>query len=74
MLDPSSLTDDDLKAALLKHGVKAGPIVGESLYYIPTTNTHFQFVWHMDNARMALVAWIFFYCSTQVKHTPKLYR
>ncbi|XP_019131266.1 LEM domain-containing protein 1 [Larimichthys crocea] len=25
--DPSCLTDDDLKAALLKHGVKAGPIV-----------------------------------------------
>lgn len=23
------MTDDDLKAALLKHGVKAGPIVGE---------------------------------------------
>lgn len=29
MLDPSGLTDDDLKAALLQHGVKAGPIVGE---------------------------------------------
>nr|XP_057940565.1 lamina-associated polypeptide 2, isoforms beta/gamma-like isoform X2 [Doryrhamphus excisus] len=32
--DPSTLTDDDLKAALLVHGVKAGPIVGttRSLY------------------------------------------
>ncbi len=29
MPDPSGLTDDDLKAALLAHGVKAGPIVGE---------------------------------------------
>lgn len=29
MPDPSGLTDDDLKAALLVHGVKAGPIVGE---------------------------------------------
>ncbi|KAM6929042.1 LEM domain-containing protein 1 isoform 2-T2 [Lycodopsis pacificus] len=27
MPDPSGLTDDDLMAALLKHGVKAGPIV-----------------------------------------------
>lgn len=30
MPDPSGLTDDDLKAALLRHGVKAGPIVGEA--------------------------------------------
>ncbi|KAF7667453.1 hypothetical protein LDENG_00060390 [Lucifuga dentata] len=30
MLDPSGLTDDDLKAALLKHGVKAGPIVAST--------------------------------------------
>ena len=29
MRDPCTLTDDDLKAALLKYGVKAGPIVGE---------------------------------------------
>lgn len=29
MPDPSGLTNDDLKAALLTHGVKAGPIVGE---------------------------------------------
>lgn len=29
MPDPSGLTNDDLKAALLAHGVKAGPIVGE---------------------------------------------
>lgn len=29
MPDPSGLTDDELKAALLTHGVKAGPIVGE---------------------------------------------
>ncbi|XP_076598204.1 LEM domain-containing protein 1 [Chaetodon auriga] len=28
--DPSCLTDDDLKAALLKHGVKAGPIVAST--------------------------------------------
>ncbi|XP_040915795.1 LEM domain-containing protein 1 [Toxotes jaculatrix] len=28
--DPSGLTDDDLKAALLKHGVKAGPIVAST--------------------------------------------
>lgn len=27
-LDPSALTDDDLKAALIQHGVKVGPIVG----------------------------------------------
>lgn len=26
--DPSALTDDDLKAALIQHGVKVGPIVG----------------------------------------------
>lgn len=30
MPDPSSLTDDDLKAMLLKYGVKAGPIVGST--------------------------------------------
>ncbi|XP_069560462.1 LEM domain-containing protein 1 isoform X3 [Brachyistius frenatus] len=30
MPDPSSLTDDDLKATLLKHGVKAGPIVAST--------------------------------------------
>uniref|UniRef100_A0A673CDB9 Zgc:92287 n=1 Tax=Sphaeramia orbicularis TaxID=375764 RepID=A0A673CDB9_9TELE len=30
ILDPSVLTDDDLKAALLKHGVKAGPIVAST--------------------------------------------
>ncbi|XP_070767288.1 LEM domain-containing protein 1 [Enoplosus armatus] len=30
MPDPSGLTDDDLKAALLKHGVKAGPIVAST--------------------------------------------
>lgn len=28
--DPSMLTDDDLKAALLQHGAKVGPIVGKS--------------------------------------------
>ncbi|KAM6981994.1 LEM domain-containing protein 1 [Tautogolabrus adspersus] len=28
--DPSGLTDDDLKAALLAHGVKAGPIVAST--------------------------------------------
>lgn len=28
--DPSALTDDDLKAALLKHGFKAGPIVAST--------------------------------------------
>ncbi|XP_029291992.1 LEM domain-containing protein 1 isoform X6 [Cottoperca gobio] len=28
--DPSCLTDDDLKAALLEHGVKAGPIVAST--------------------------------------------
>ncbi|KAM9351015.1 LEM domain-containing protein 1 [Symphorus nematophorus] len=28
--DPSALTDDDLKAALLEHGVKAGPIVAST--------------------------------------------
>ncbi|XP_070824675.1 LEM domain-containing protein 1 [Chaetodon trifascialis] len=28
--DPSCLTDDDLKAALLKHGVKVGPIVAST--------------------------------------------
>lgn len=27
--DPSTLTDDDLKTALLRHGVKVGPIVGK---------------------------------------------
>lgn len=27
--DPSALTDDDLKTALRRHGVKVGPIVGE---------------------------------------------
>lgn len=27
--DPSMLTDDDLKAALLQHGAKVGPIVGK---------------------------------------------
>lgn len=27
-LDPSALTDDDLKAALIQRGVKVGPIVG----------------------------------------------
>ncbi|XP_037629432.1 LEM domain-containing protein 1 isoform X2 [Sebastes umbrosus] len=30
LLDPSALTDDDLKAALLEHGVKAGPIVAST--------------------------------------------
>uniref|UniRef100_UPI0037E97B56 LEM domain-containing protein 1 isoform X2 n=1 Tax=Semicossyphus pulcher TaxID=241346 RepID=UPI0037E97B56 len=30
MPDPSGLTDDDLKASLLKHGVKAGPIVAST--------------------------------------------
>ncbi|XP_053173998.1 LEM domain-containing protein 1 [Scomber japonicus] len=30
MPDPSNLTDDDLRAALLVHGVKAGPIVGST--------------------------------------------
>uniref|UniRef100_A0A3B4Z6H5 LEM domain containing 1 n=1 Tax=Seriola lalandi dorsalis TaxID=1841481 RepID=A0A3B4Z6H5_SERLL len=30
MPDPSGLTDDDLKAALLVHGVKAGPIVAST--------------------------------------------
>ncbi|XP_034552357.1 LEM domain-containing protein 1 isoform X5 [Notolabrus celidotus] len=30
VLDPSALTDDDLKAALLQHGVKAGPIVAST--------------------------------------------
>ena len=30
MPDPSGLTDDDLKATLLQHGFKAGPIVGEA--------------------------------------------
>ncbi|KAM7405061.1 hypothetical protein PAMP_012349 [Pampus punctatissimus] len=30
MPDPSGLTDDDLKAALLSHGVKAGPIVAST--------------------------------------------
>ena len=29
MLDSKGLTDDELKASLLKHGVRAGPIVGE---------------------------------------------
>lgn len=29
MPDLSGLTDDDLKAALLRHGVEAGPIVGK---------------------------------------------
>lgn len=32
MLEPSGLSDDDLKAALLRHGVKAGPIVGEVVF------------------------------------------
>lgn len=27
--DPSMLTDDDLKTALIKHGVKVGPVVGK---------------------------------------------
>lgn len=27
--DPKFLTDGDLKAALLRHGITAGPIVGE---------------------------------------------
>lgn len=26
--DPSMLTDDDLRSALIRHGVKVGPIVG----------------------------------------------
>ncbi|XP_076022365.1 LEM domain-containing protein 1 [Genypterus blacodes] len=30
ILDPSTLTDEDLKAALLKHGIKAGPIVAST--------------------------------------------
>lgn len=30
ILDPGSLTDDELKAALLEHGVKAGPIVAST--------------------------------------------
>ncbi|XP_072305198.1 LEM domain-containing protein 1 isoform X4 [Eucyclogobius newberryi] len=30
ILDPRSLTDDDLKAALQQHGVKAGPIVAST--------------------------------------------
>ncbi|XP_035996299.1 lamina-associated polypeptide 2, isoforms beta/gamma isoform X4 [Fundulus heteroclitus] len=30
VLDPSALTDKDLKDLLLKHGVKAGPIVGST--------------------------------------------
>ncbi|XP_036959572.1 LEM domain-containing protein 1 isoform X1 [Acanthopagrus latus] len=30
VLDPCGLTDDDLKAALLKHGFKAGPIVAST--------------------------------------------
>lgn len=29
MLDLADLTDDELKAMLLKHGIKAGPIVGK---------------------------------------------
>lgn len=32
MPDPSGLNVDDLKAALLTHGVKAGPIVGEAAF------------------------------------------
>lgn len=27
--DPSTLTDDDLKTALLRHGAKVGPVVGK---------------------------------------------
>lgn len=33
MPDPSGMTDDDLKAALLEYGEKAGPIVGEVALY-----------------------------------------
>lgn len=29
--DPKFLTDSDLKAALLRHGITAGPIVGEGI-------------------------------------------
>lgn len=31
MVDLGSLTDDQLKAKLLQYGVKAGPIVGQSV-------------------------------------------
>lgn len=32
--DPKFLTDSDLKAALLRHGIIAGPIVGKGYSYI----------------------------------------
>lgn len=40
--DPKFLTDGDLKAALLRHGITAGPIVGEgTTIYGALLKTHF---------------------------------
>lgn len=47
--DPSSLTDRDLKAELLKHGVTAGPIVGQC-----ELNTQF-YVSPGVNSRVAVI-------------------
>lgn len=46
--DPRFLTDDDLKAALLKHGITVGPIVGEDAFNTAVIlpfylrNSHFE--------------------------------
>lgn len=40
--DPKFLTDGDLKAALLRHGITAGPIVGEgTTIFGALLKTHF---------------------------------
>uniref|UniRef100_A0A3P8WV26 LEM domain containing 1 n=1 Tax=Cynoglossus semilaevis TaxID=244447 RepID=A0A3P8WV26_CYNSE len=52
--DPSSLTDRDLKAELLKHGVTAGPIVGQC-----ELNTQF-YVSPGVNSRVAVIFCFFF--------------
>ena len=39
-LDVSSLTDQDLKAQLLKYGINPGPILGEFLFQTDDVYTH----------------------------------
>lgn len=43
--DPRFLTDGDLKAALLKHGIAVGPIVGEDAF-----NTAFILPFYLRNS------------------------
>lgn len=61
--DPSGLTDHDLKAALLLHGVKAGPIVGEGAV---NTVLELVFIEEIDNIMWSLLA------STRALYEQKL--